>query len=140
MGDELAALAASGATTIVNLLATDAWSHVRREIGLLWRRFRPEQADTTEAALDQTRLEIASADETTALAVTRDWESRLLRLLAADPAARAELSRVIAGLGRLSVGQQRSSVRQNAKASGHSAIIQVGGNAAMGEMKPQPSP
>jgi hypothetical protein len=134
MDGELAALAGSAATTIVTLLATDAWGEVKEKIGGLWRRFRPEFADDAEQELDRVHAEIATADETVALAITREWESRLLRLLAADADAAAELSRVLVKLSQSHVAQRGGAVRQTAKASGHSTVIQVGGDAAIGEL------
>jgi hypothetical protein len=103
-------------------------------IGGLWRRFRPELADAAEQELDRAHVQIATADETVALAVTREWESRLLRLLAADADAAAELSRILAMLSQSSSAQRRGAVRQTAKASGHSTVIQVGGDATFGEL------
>jgi hypothetical protein len=135
MDGELPALASSAAVTITNLLATDAWGQVREKIAGLWRRFRPEQADAIEAELTRGHVEIESADETIKLAITKDWESRLLRLLAANVTVTAELSRVLDELGTLKVGQQvRGSVRQSAKASGRSTVIQVGGDATMHDL------
>jgi hypothetical protein len=134
MDGELVALAGSAATTIVTLLATDAWGEVKEMTGGLWRRFRPELADDAEQELDRAHAEIATADETVALAITREWESRLLRLLAADAGAAAELSRVLAKLSQSRPAQQRAAVRQTAKASGHSTVIQVGGDATIGEL------
>lgn len=133
MGGELAVLASSAATAIVTLMATDAWDQVKAKVGALWRRFRPEQADAIEAELTRGHLELVSADETVALAVTKDWESRLLRLLASDADVAADLKHVVDELASLMErGQVRGSVRQSAKASGGSTVIQVGGDATMG--------
>jgi hypothetical protein len=134
MDSELAVIASSAATTIVNLLATDAWHQVKDKIGDLWRRFRPEQAEAVESELDRARREITGADETVTLAVTREWESRLLRLLAADSAVTADLGRVVSELRQISAGAQaRGDVRQSARASGQSTVIQIGGDGAIGE-------
>jgi hypothetical protein len=135
MDAELAVMASSAATTIVNLMATDAWDQVKGKVGALWRRFRPEQADAVEAELDRARMEIRDADETVTLSITRDWESRLLRLLAADAAVAAELSRVTAELKQIPAAQQaRGNVRQIAKASGQSTVIQIGGDGTIGTL------
>lgn len=134
MDGELATLAGSAATTIVTLLATDGWGEVKDRIGGLWRRFRPDQADTTVQDLDRAHTEIAAADEVVTLAITREWESRLLRLLAAEAGAAAELTQVLAELRRSCSAQRRGDVRQTAKASGRSTVIQVGGDATLGEL------
>ena len=103
----------------------------------MWRRFRPEQADAVESDLNRARLEIAGADETVALAISREWESRLLRLLAADSAVAAELSLVVAELRQIPAGAQaRGDVRQSAKASGQSTVIQIGGDGTIGGLPP----
>lgn len=134
MDAELAVIASSAATTIVNLMATDAWDQVKHKVGALWRSFRPEQADVVESDLDRVRLEITGADEAIALAISREWESRLLRLLAADSAVVVELSRVIAELRQIPAGAQArgGDVRQSAKASGQSTVIQIGGDGTIG--------
>jgi hypothetical protein len=134
MDGELAALAGSAATAIATLLATDAWAEVKELVGGLWRRHRPELADDAEQELDRAHVEIATADETVSLAITREWESRLLRLLAADASVAAELNRILVTLGQSRAAQRRGAVRQTAKASGRSTIIQVGGDAAIGEL------
>jgi hypothetical protein len=140
MDGELAALAGSAATTIVTLLATDTWGEVKEKIGGFWRRFRPEQADAAEQELDRSRREIATADYKVAPDIIREWESRLLPLLAADSAAAPELVRVLADLSQSRVGLRIGAVRQTAKASGLSTIIQVGGDATLGEFSLIPNP
>jgi hypothetical protein len=77
MDTELAVLASSAATTIVTLMATDAWDQVKAKVGALWRRFRPAQADAIEAELTRGHLEIVSADETVALAAFEADAERL---------------------------------------------------------------
>jgi len=136
MDAELAVMASSAATTMVSLMATDAWGQAKERVAMLWRRFRPEQADGVEAELDQARLELAAdADETVTLALVREWESRLLRLLAADDAVAAELSRLTAELKQIPAGQQpRGVVWQQARASGQSTVIQIGGNGTIGTL------
>jgi hypothetical protein len=140
MDGELAFLASSAAATIVTMMTTAAWDQVKARVVALWRRFKPDQADAIEAELTRGHLEIESADETVALAINKDWESRLLRLLAADADVAAELRHVVDELAALRESRQvRGSVRQSAKASGGSTVIQVGGDATMGELPLVPS-
>jgi hypothetical protein len=135
MEAELAVVASSAATTIVGLMATDAWGQVKEKITALWWRFRPEQAEAVEAELSCARSEMADADKTVTLAISREWESRLLRLLAADASAAGELRRVVAELRQIpSVRQVQGEVRQHAKASGHSTVIQIGGDGAFSDL------
>jgi len=104
MDADLAVMASSAATTIVGLMATDAWDQVKEKTWALWRHFRPEQADAIGSDLDRAHAEITDAGETVALAISREWESRLLRLLAADTAVAAELSRVLDELSQIRPG------------------------------------
>lgn len=135
MDAELAVIASSAATSIVKLMATDAWDQAKDKIGALWRRFRPEQAGAVESDLDRARLEIAGADDAVALAILREWESRLLRLLAADSAVADELNRVVGELRQtLATPQPPGDIRQSARASGQSTVIQIGGDGTIGEL------
>jgi hypothetical protein len=141
MDPETAELASAAATTMVNLLTTEAWETVRDKIVALWRRFRPDQADAVASELAQGHAELtsagAAADDAGAagLALSRYWESRLLRLLAENAAAVPELRRAVAGLS----GRPESAViRQRADASGGSSVIQVAGDAWIGNV-PRPS-
>lgn len=129
MDAELATLASTAAATAVAVATTDAWGEAKQKLIALWRRFRPEQADAVSAELDQGHQEIQSADTAICRAIALDWESGLLRLLAADPAAAAELNRVIAELKQLSAAATaRGTITQEAHADQHSTVIQVAGD------------
>jgi hypothetical protein len=129
MDTELAALATSSATTIVTLLTTDAWDQVKQKMTVLWRRFKPDQAASIGIELARSRLEIQNADAARARAITLDWESRLLRLLATDAAVAAELRDAVAELRQLSAGQQvQGAVSQHAKDIRNSTVIQIAGD------------
>lgn len=54
MDAELAALAASGATTVVQLMAQDAWTTVRERVLALFGRGAADRTDSVRAALDAT--------------------------------------------------------------------------------------
>ncbi|WP_423834872.1 hypothetical protein [Streptomyces manipurensis] len=58
MDAELVALTSSAATTVVGLLATDAWEQTKLAVARLWGLSRPEQAETVEAELVETRAEL----------------------------------------------------------------------------------
>jgi len=132
---ESAALASTAAATMVTLLTTDAWVQVKKEIGGLWRRFRPSRAEAVEADLEEAREQALAAvrDEAAIRLLTAEWESRLKRLLAADAAAAAELARVTDTLVGLLPQGMDVRVAQHANASDHSTVIQVGGNARIGK-------
>ncbi|MCF2525700.1 hypothetical protein [Yinghuangia soli] len=102
MEAELAALAASGATTLVGLMASDAWEHGRTRIAALFGRTRPEQEELVASELDSSRSELLAAGDDRSMQAAEEleveWRVRLRRLLAADPAAAAELREILEDL------------------------------------------
>lgn len=106
MDGELAALASSGATTVVGLMATDAWTRVRDRIAGFFARGGPEQAGAAEEELGLSHQDLAAArasgDPAEAAAVTADTEAvlraRLRRILRSDPEAAAEFRALLAEL------------------------------------------
>jgi len=126
-------LAQAAGTTVVALMATDAWQRTREGVVTLWRRVRPAQADEVSTALEETREEILVAhregDSTGAEDLERDWRRRLRRLLAADPSVAQELESVLAE-ARASLPEAEQpplpSVQMHAHASGHARVYQAG--------------
>ncbi|MEU6505998.1 hypothetical protein [Streptomyces sp. NPDC046942] len=126
-------LAQTAGTTVVALMATDAWQRTREGVVALWRRVRPVQADEIGTALDETREEILVArregDAAGAEDLERDWRRRLRRLLAADPSIAQELEDVLAQ-ARASLPEDRRlplpTVQLHAHASGHARVYQAG--------------
>ena len=136
MDSESAALVSSAATTVVALLTTDAWTQVKKEVGGLWRRFRPSHAETVEADLAEAREEALAGGGTVTGALVSEWESRLRRLLAADRAVAGELARVTGVLAvYLPRGERggNETVSQIGIADNRSTVIQVGRDARIGE-------
>jgi hypothetical protein len=133
---EIVSLASSAAATVVTLLATDAWTQVRAEVGALWRRLRPgPDAQDAEAVVTRDRAEIAGSagGEGPGRALRAEWEARFLRLVGADPSAAAELARMAGRLGGLQGGRE-GTVRQEATASGHGIVVQAGRDARTGHL------
>ncbi|MFD4988474.1 hypothetical protein [Streptomyces sp. NPDC058374] len=97
MDAELAALAASGASSLVGLMVSDAWSATRERVARLLARGGDE--DRVTAELTAARAELAEADRTGdeehRADVQEEWQLRLRRLLRADPEAATELRRLI---------------------------------------------
>ncbi|GAA2474481.1 hypothetical protein GCM10010406_08110 [Streptomyces thermolineatus] len=129
METELAALAASGATTLVGLMVSDSWTHVRDRLG----HFLARDRGTEEAAedLDTSRRELVAAHEAgdapTAAGVAADWQTRLLRLLRADPAAAGELRRLLDSLDAPSREQQPPAVHNTVSGgTQYGPVIQSG--------------
>ncbi|SHL95164.1 hypothetical protein [Actinacidiphila paucisporea] len=129
MEAELTALATSGATTVVGLMASDAWAQVR---GRLARFFaRGGEAGAVDAELEQSRQELTAAraadDDLAAGDVEAEWRTRLRRTLGADPAAAEELRRLLAELDPAgAAGQAPTSVVHNTFSGGvnHGVVMQ----------------
>ncbi|WP_274557148.1 hypothetical protein [Streptomyces spiramyceticus] len=118
MEAELMALAAAGATALVQQMATDSWSSARgRVAAFLSRRARDGAAadeETVEGELEVSRGELAEArdagDEQVAADVESEWRTRLRRTLAADPAAAAELRSLLDELAEGAAGVREGDV------------------------------
>jgi hypothetical protein len=124
-------LVLAAASAVVSALATDSWQQVRDAVVRLWRRARPDHASAIESDLDDTRLELAAArdagDSSAEEGLVADWQRRLRRLLAADPALEAELQRVLdEQITPLlpAAEQERVRIIQNITASAPGALAQ----------------
>ncbi|ANZ14784.1 hypothetical protein SNOUR_07325 [Streptomyces noursei ATCC 11455] len=75
MDSELATLAATGATTLVSLMATDSWIHARELVARFLARIGADAAAIAGLGNARTRLLItdATSDEQ---AITATWSSR----------------------------------------------------------------
>ncbi|NEB80014.1 hypothetical protein G3I40_33075 [Streptomyces sp. SID14478] len=97
MEPELAALAASGATTMVTLMVSDAWAQARSRLSRFFARGAEVQG--VGAQLDRSRSELIAAREEADGGATADveehWRERLCTLLRDDPDAALELRRIL---------------------------------------------
>ncbi|GAA4603433.1 hypothetical protein BJY16_004613 [Actinoplanes octamycinicus] len=95
MAAEFEMLATSAATTIVGLMATDAWRQARSLLAGVWRRNLPDQAGRLEQDLDGADRIVAVARQGGADAVEdavrTDWRRRITDFLAENPDARDDL-------------------------------------------------
>ncbi|MFD7318095.1 NB-ARC domain-containing protein [Streptomyces sp. NPDC059883] len=93
MESELAALAGSGATALVGLMVSDAWTQAKGRLARFFARGGDESSADEE--LETSREELTAArradDGDTETGVAAELLSRLLRILQDDPAAAAEL-------------------------------------------------
>ncbi|WP_411104074.1 hypothetical protein [Streptomyces sp. cmx-4-9] len=133
MDAALVALASSAATTVVGLLATDAWEQAKSAVTAFWQRSRPGQAETVGAELVAVRTELLAArragDETTQAGLTAEWRNRLQRLLAADPALADDLRELLAELPPLAPEPVRGNrVEMHGTASDDARIYMSGGD------------
>ncbi|MEV0265016.1 hypothetical protein AB0I49_27255 [Streptomyces sp. NPDC050617] len=112
MEAELAALAASGATTVVGLMASDAWAQAKQRLARFFARGGDESSVDDELELSRDELTAArdEADQETAGDVEAGWRLRLRRVLQADPAAADELRALLAELDPAADGRGTGSV------------------------------
>jgi hypothetical protein len=100
MDAELAALAASGATAVVQLMAQDAWTSVRDRVLALFGRGAADRPESVGAALDEARDIVAASggrvDDPRLAALVSDWREQLLVLLRQEPALAEEVRTLVA--------------------------------------------
>lgn len=132
MEPEIAALADSVGSTVVTLVATDAWQRLRDGMIALWRRTYPERAEAVGVELDSTREDVmaarAAGDPQAEEELHGEWQGRLRRLMTADPSVANDLRRLLDEISR-STGDSSpstSSIRMRASASGHARVYQAG--------------
>ena len=134
MDADLSALAWKGASTVVALLATDAWEKAKTALGSLWRRARPERADAVEAELTEGRTSIVNAraegDEALEGALKLVWQSKIAHLLSTDTALAAQfqqlLNEVLVPALPLNERTNIAKLEMRARASGHGRVYQAG--------------
>lgn len=95
MEAEIAQLVTTGATTVVGLMATEAWTQARSRLAALFGRGR--DTEEVSAELEEIRVEVVRADGDAALVgdQTAELRNRLRRLLRQDPRAAAELAALL---------------------------------------------
>ncbi|MEV6963126.1 hypothetical protein AB0M97_28990 [Streptomyces sp. NPDC051207] len=98
MEAELAALAASGATTLVGLMVSETWTQARDRLARFFARGGDESAAEEELRVSRGELVAAreAGDEDAAADIEAAWRTRLRRALQADPTAVAELRSLLA--------------------------------------------
>ncbi|MCX5054542.1 MULTISPECIES: hypothetical protein [unclassified Streptomyces] len=130
MDNELAALTASGATTLVSLMVTDSWTYARE----LLRRFltRSDPGNSTITDLDAARARLLAPQSTgrprEARETIEQWEAYLRHLLEARAASRAELRELLTSLQHLQSAAARPGTIHNNINGGvqHGPVIQSG--------------
>jgi hypothetical protein len=131
MTPEIEAILASGATILVNAVATDAWKATRAGFTKLFGRSAPAQEAATERRLDALA---ASVDQTPAdqHADVRDrerqrWLVRLTDLVEDDPSAIDDLRSLVEQLTPQLPPQQQTWVQNNI-AGGNAQLFAVQGD------------
>lgn len=128
MDPEVTSLAQSAGTTLVTLMAADAWHRTRDGFVQLWRRVQPERAETVAAELEVAREDVLAAtaadDHETLDELRVQWQGLVRRLLVARPAARDELRTLLDELDP--GGSAARQITQHATASGQGRVYQAG--------------
>ncbi|WP_329279963.1 hypothetical protein [Streptomyces sp. NBC_01451] len=131
MDSELAALAASGATTLVSLMVTDSWAHARE----LVRRFLARTGSNATAItdLDNARTRLlstdATGDEPTTTDVRTQWHGYLQQLVESGSVTNGELRILLTSLQQLAAtsvtchGAVRNEINGGVQ---HGPVIQSG--------------
>ncbi len=127
-------LVLAAGTALVTAMATDGWQQARAGAVALWRRVHPDRVQLIEAELEEVRGEMLAArqagDATAEEGLVADWQRRLRRLLADDPALAPELRRVLdeQWTPLLAAAEQTrvQNIRQMAAASSQSRVYQAG--------------
>ncbi|MBA2948261.1 hypothetical protein [Streptomyces himalayensis] len=143
MDAELSALAAAGATALVQQMVTDRWPQVRdRAVAFFSRRRGGDQA-VIEGELEASRARLVAArgaeDQDAEAAVQAEWRNRLRRTLRSDPAAAAQLRALLDELGPVPSAQRQVAVHNTIKGGAqHRTAIQAGsvGNLTIGTPRP----
>lgn len=127
---ELVVLASSGATALVGLMMSDAWTAVRGRMSRLLSRSAEgdDQSETVLGELEASRIELvtARADEDDGLAedVEAQWRIRLRRLLAEDPGSAAELRALLDELAPPRDGGRHEVVHNEVSGGRQNVVIQ----------------
>ncbi|MFJ4480242.1 hypothetical protein [Streptomyces xanthochromogenes] len=146
MFEEVAALAMTGATTVVAAMATDGWSTARVRMAGLFRRADDVQRASLEGQLDGHAALVASSDD--AEAVRQDlvpvWRLQLAALLRQHPDAAEELQLLVREIQeQLPSPQQGWQQRQTNIARDHGQVFaSLGGSVIVhrGPERPPPAP
>ncbi|MFI0241842.1 hypothetical protein [Streptomyces sp. NPDC016845] len=129
MDPEVTSLAQSAGTTLVTLMAADAWQRTRDGFTQLWRRMQPERAETVAAELEAGREDVLAAvaahDQETLDELRLQWQGFARRLIVARPDAAPELRRLLDELDPDGSATARQ-VTQHATASGQARVYQAG--------------
>ncbi|MGW2919850.1 hypothetical protein ACWDBF_18605 [Streptomyces angustmyceticus] len=129
MDPELTVFTQAAGTTLVTLMATDAWQHTRDGLTRLWQRLQPDRAHIVSDELDASREEVlrahSAADQEMLSELRLQWQGYLRRLLLAQPAAVEELRRLFDEAGS-EAAVHASRITQHGTASGRARVYQAG--------------
>ncbi|MEU4338303.1 hypothetical protein AB0F59_27230 [Micromonospora lupini] len=129
MDAEFAALAAAGAQTIVTLVATEAWGHVKELVVRAFARNGDATALEVDSELQRSHNAILAAGSLGDLSIREKeqarWDARLRLLMLEDPETASMIGELVRSAGVTTVSSSRI-ITMNAKASGQARIYQQG--------------
>jgi hypothetical protein len=101
MEAELMAVAASGASTLITLMVSDAWAQTKTRLAAVLGRTGDEKETMRELEASRAVLvsALAEADDATVAAVEGEWRARLSQLLLSDSACVEDLQLLAAAPG-----------------------------------------
>lgn len=101
MEAELMALAASGASTLITLMVSDAWAQTKGRLAAVLGGTGDEKETLRELEASRAVLvsALAEADDVTAAAVEGEWRARLSQLLQSDSSCVEKLMALAAAAG-----------------------------------------
>ncbi|MFJ4919148.1 hypothetical protein [Streptomyces sp. NPDC088725] len=131
MEAELMALAAAGATTLVQQMATDGWNRARDRMAAFFAARGSTSPEAVASDLDTARTELVAArqenDEETATDLQAEWRARLRRTLRTDPQAAAELRALLDELAPERPAQQIRDVHNTINGGTYNAPVVLAG-------------
>lgn len=135
MEAELAALAAAGATALVQQMVTDGWGNVRDRVVAFFARGRDEEV--VQGELEESRADLVAArdadDEDAADDVRASWRVRLRRTLRDDPEAAAELRALLDELSPPSAVPSSLTVHNSVSGGVSGGVVVQGGTFSGGQ-------
>ncbi|MFG2859883.1 hypothetical protein [Streptomyces sioyaensis] len=126
MDPELTSFTQTAGTTLVTLMATDAWQHTRDGLTRLWQRLQPDRAHIVSDELDASREEVlrarSVADHEMLSELCLQWQGYIRRLLLAQPEAVEDLRRLLDDVD----SEAAARITQHGSASGRARVYQAG--------------
>lgn len=128
MDAEITEIATRGATVLAGLMVTSAWDRVKPRVAAMFGR----RAESVAEELDETQAELIAAQEGDSESAARsaqgEWEPKLRRLLANDPAMVTQLLAILDEFAPKQ-GDQAANVtiiNNTIKDGNHQNVIQAG--------------
>ncbi|MGX1541177.1 hypothetical protein [Streptomyces adustus] len=143
MDSELAALTASGATTLVSLMVTDSWTHVRELLHRFLSRRDPDSPTVTD--IDALRARLLTPQPTDHPYQTRDTveqlDTYLRHLLEAHAFSGTDLRTLLTALQRIQTNAAAPITVRNSINGGvqHGPVIQAGQITGLTLHNPEPT-